>query len=875
MQLKGLVYLIILLSYSVLFSQSNKEPTKNYTTAWAKTEISIDGKLDDEAWDQVDWGGDFVGFEPEYKATPSQKTQFKILYDAKFLYVGVRAFDTEPEKIVKRLSRRDGFDGDFVEINIDSYNDKRTAFSFSASVSGVKGDEYISNNGDDWDATWDPIWYLKTSIDEQGWIAEFKIPLSQLRFANQDIHTWGIQFTRRFFRKEERSTWQPINPTDPGWVHLFGELNGIKGIKAQKQLEIQPYVVASAQKYPKEEGNPFRDKGRATDANLGLDAKIGITSDITLDLTINPDFGQVEADPSAVNLSAFRLFFREQRPFFLEGSNVLSFRTSGGRNNLFYSRRVGGRPGGYPEREDIDYVDFPNQARILGAAKLTGKNAKGFSWGILESVTNRESAEVAYSDGTQGSEVVEPFTNFLVARAQQDINEGKTVIGAIVTNVHRFNNRGNGLEYLHDKAQSAGVDANHNFKNREYGINFKYVVSHVEGTQGAIYNTQTAPERFFQRTNNNHKQVDSTRTSLLGTATSLTFGKQSGNWRWRLGSNYRSPELALNDAGFLVQTDEINNWLWNSYRVTKPTKYFRSQNYNLYVEQNMDFGSVKTSSSANLNINLSLLNLWEVNTGLSVEGAQVSNADLRGGPSILYPGGINYRYRVGTNNQKKVRGSFNNWFYWGNEDFVKASGINASLTVRPTDALRVSLSPSVSWRRNDLQYIDQVTFNEVDQYLLAKVQQETYSLSMRANYNITPNLTLEFWGQPFLAKGEFSDFKKVNVPNSESYSERFILFTSDQVQYSSVNENYEVFESGSTDVDYTFSDPDFNIVQFRSNFVMRWEYIPGSTFFAVWSSNGSFSDQSDRNDFSDLRSELNNLRGTNTFLIKYTYRFIL
>lgn len=875
MQLKGLVCLVPLLSFSFLSAQDRKEPAKSYTTAWAESEISIDGKLDDEAWRQVEWGGDFIGFEPEYKAEPSQETQFKILYDAKFLYVGVRAFDTEPEKIVKRLSRRDGFDGDFVEINIDSYNDKRTAFSFSASVSGVKGDEYISNNGNDWDETWDPIWYLKTSIDEKGWIAEFKIPLSQLRFANQETHTWGIQLTRRLFRKEERSTWQAISPTDPGWVHLFGELNGIKGIKPQKQLEIQPYVVASAQKYPRDVDNPFRNKGRETDANIGLDAKIGITSDITLDLTVNPDFGQVEADPSRVNLSAFRLFFREQRPFFLEGSNVLEFRTSGGPNNLFYSRRIGGRPGGYPQRDDIDYVDFPNQTRILGAAKITGKNSKGFSWGVLESVTNKERADVSYVDGTLGSEVVEPYTNFLVARAQQDINQGKTVVGVIATNVNRFNNRGNQLEFLHDQAQSAGVDVNHNFADRNYGVSFKYMISNVQGTQGAIYNTQTAPERFFQRTNNNHKDVDSTRTSLSGTAASVTFGKQSGNWRWRLGTNYRSPELVLNDAGFLVQTDEINNWLWNQYRVTKPTKLFRSQQYNFYVERNMDFGQVKTSSSANLNVNLSLNNLWQVNTGLSVEGAQVSNADLRGGPSIIYPGGVNYRYRVGTNSQKKVRASFNNWFYWGNEDFVKASGINFGLTLRPTDALRVTLSPSVSWRRNDLQYIGQEEFADQAQYLLARVQQETYSVSMRANYSLTPNLTLEFWGQPFIAKGEYSDFKKVNNPNSENYFERFSMFEEDQILFNGSTEEYDVFETGVTTADYSFENPDFNIVQFRSNFVMRWEYIPGSTFFAVWSTNGSFFDRSDTNDFVQLRSELTSLSATHTFLIKYTYRFIL
>ncbi len=870
---RGAFGLSFLLFFS-LFAQEQKEPTKSYTTARAESELVIDGKLDDAAWNQVEWAGDFVGHMPEYKAEPSQDTQFKILYDDKFLYIGVRAFDTNPEEIVRRMSRRDGFDGDWVEVNIDSYNDKRTAFSFTASVSGVKGDEYISNNGNDWDATWDPVWYLRTSIDEKGWIAEYKIPLSQLRFANKENHTWGIQVQRRLFRIEERSTWQPINPTDPGWVHLFGELNGIKGIKPQKQLEIQPYVLASAQTFPKDEDNPFRADGRDYDGNIGLDAKIGITSDITLDLTVNPDFGQVEADPSAVNLSAFRLFFREQRPFFLEGNNVLTFPTSGGQNNLFYSRRIGGRPQG-SLGDDVEYSDRPNQTRILGAAKITGKNAKGFSWGVLESVTNRAKADVIYEDGSSGKETVAPLTNYLVARAQQDFDEGKTVIGAMITNMNRFNNRGNDLELLHDNAQSGGVDINHNFKDRKYGFTFKYMFSRVNGTEGAIYETQTASERFFQRPNNNHKSVDSTLTTLVGSAATLSFGRRSGNWRWALGSNYRSPEFELNDSGFLVQTDNINNWGWTQYRVTVPTPLFRSQRYNFFYEQNMDFGGVTTSSGGNFNLNLEFQNYWEMGTGMFVGGRSVSNADLRGGPSITYPGRINTWWWIGTNRQKKVRVSFNNWFNWGQEDYMKRSGINFNVTLRPTDALEVSFSPNINWNRDDLQYIDQVDFNGETQYLLGRVEQTTYRMSMRANYNITPNLTLEFWGQPFLATGEYSEFKKVHLANSENYNDRFRMFESSEVIYDAEEDEYGVFGTGGTTADYTFSNPDFNNVQFRSNFVVRWEYIPGSTLFAVWSSNGSFSDTLEDNSFSNLRSQLGNLETTNTFLIKYTYRFIL
>jgi len=655
---------------------------------------------------------------------------------------------------------------------------------------------------------------------------------------------------------------------------LFGELNGIKGIKPQKQFEVQPYIQASLEKYPKEEENPFRDTGRDYLGNVGVDAKIGLTSDITLDVTVNPDFGQVDADPSAVNLSAFQLFFPERRPFFLEGSSLLSFRTSGGPNNLFYSRRIGGRPQGKLP-DDIAYSDFPSQTQILGAAKLTGKNAKGFSWGILNSFNNKEVIDVVDTAGVKRTERVEPYANYFVGRVQQDIDQGKTVIGAIATNMNRINNDGYNLELTHNSAQSAGIDINHNFRDRKYGMELRVAASRVQGSRGAIYQTQTSSERFFQRPDNTHTELDSTRTELIGTSSALTFGKRSGNWRWTIGSNYRSPELALNDMGFLRSTDNINNWLWTSYRVNKVTDLFRWQRYNIYTEQNMDFGGVTTSSGMDLNMNWEFTNYWGFSQGLWIGGQSVSNADLRGGPSIVYPGEINYWYWIGSNSRKNVRVTFNNWFNWGRNNYSKSSGISMNINIRPVGAMRITFSPSVRWSRNDLQWVSEESFQGDPRYILGRVEQETYSMSVRANYNLTPNLTLEFWGQPFMAKGLYSQFKRVNEPNAENYHNRFSQFSESEITFNEDDEVYEVFESGDSESDYSFSNPDFNIVEFRSNFVMRWEYIPGSTLFLVWSSSGSYFDQSRGNDFSDLTGRLSDLESTNTFLIKYTYRFIL
>ncbi len=871
--MKFIPTLLMCLVSTLAFSQEQNTP-RQYATAERNGEIIIDGKLDDEAWDQVDWTGDFIQRFPDYGVAPTEQTQFKILYDAKFLYVGVRAFDSDPSAIVKRLSRRDGFEGDWVEINIDSYHDKRTAFSFTATVSGVIGDEYISNNGDDWDDTWDPIWYLKTSIDDLGWIAEFKIPLSQLRFADVPVHTWGIQMTRRFFRNEERSVWQPIAQDAPGWVHLFGELKGIKGIKPQKQLEILPYVVAKTELTEAEDGNPFAT-GQASSFDAGVDAKIGLTSDITLDLTINPDFGQVEADPSQVNLSAFRLFFQERRPFFLEGSNILNFPAGNG-DNLFYSRRIGKRPSFFPGDDSIAYVDQPNFTRIWGAAKLTGKNKKGFSWGLLEAVTNREKAKVQNVDGSRNRIAVEPATNYLVGRFQQDIDEGNTVVGAILTSTNRFiNDEDSHLNFLHNNAYSGGVDITHNFLNRKYYVSLRSSFSHVNGTSESILLTQTASERFFQRPDNRHHDVDSTLTQLNGSSGSVRVGKAQGKLRYNLSFSYKSPEFEVNDLGFLRQSDVMSQDFWMQYRTLKTFGIFRSFRANINQWAGWDFDGINTSQGYNVNAHAEFKNYWSFGNGSTYRVRSVSNADLRGGPSIAYPGGTNYWYYISTNRQKKLTLNVNQWFFRGFENYAWESGINTRIFWQPINALSLNLQPSVSWNRNDLQYIQTADFVGSDRFLLGRINQATYRISLRSTFNLTPNFSVELWAQPFITRGEYSEFKLAVSPHAETYEDRFQTLGSDQVLWDEAEASFNIDENRDGITDYTLGDPDFNVVQFRSNFVIRWEYIQGSTLFLVWSSNGSDFNQLNNNGFRSLSNQLTNINSDNTFLIKYTYRFIL
>lgn len=887
--MKILVSTLTLIScfYSVLGQQEiskgitnelKSDTVKHYTTAWVQGEVpQIDGSLNDPAWQQVDWGGgDFRQLNPDKGKPASVQTKFKILYDDKNLYVGILCLDPEPDKIVRRMSRRDTFEGDMVEINIDSYYDKRTAFSFTASVSGVKGEEYVSNNGDNWDAGWDPIWYLSTSINAEGWIAEFRIPLSQLRFTDKDELVWGLEITRIFFRKQERSLWQYIPPDAGGWVHLFGELNGIKGIKPQKQLEIQPFVVAQTETFQREEGNPYRT-GSLSTGNVGLDAKIGITSDITLDLTVNPDFGQVEADPSQVNLTAFELFFQERRPFFIEGNNTLNFPISQfNSNNLFYSRRIG-RPPQTEAETDIagdDYVNEFNKAKsrttILGAAKLTGKNKKGFSWGILESVTQKEFAKID-SLGHTRKQVIEPATNYFVSRAQQDINKGNTVVGTMFTATNR-KIEDNRLNWLHDEAYSGGLDFLHHWKKRTYYVSGKGSFSHVKGSTEAITNTQVSSERYFQRPDNRHTELDSSRSSLTGTGGQIVVGKKSGNLISDLGVVWSSPGFELNDIGFMAQTDNITQWFWMQWRQLQPKGITRWRRGNINQWREYDFGGRNLNQGYNVNAHAQWKNYWNTGGGITYNVFNISNADLRGGPSLRYPGGMYVWGYISSDSRKKVYGEFNAEVFRGHDNWSNTDSYNLDLRIQPINALNVNISASFNRNLNEIQYVGTSTRNDTTRYIVGEIDQTTARISFRITYMITPNISIQYWGQPFGTSGTYSNFKKIVDGRADTYSARFAYVPANGIV--SNGDTYDVDEDGNNIADYTFDRPDFNFGQFRSNMVMRWEYIPGSTVFLVWTRerNGEFYDSHpDHEKYSFKFPE----KGHNIFLLKFTYRFVL
>jgi len=839
--------------------------------------LHIDGSLDESVWEMADWNSGFIQRDPVDGAQASFQTRFKVVYDDDAIYFAFFMED-EPEKVSKVLARRDRFPGDWIEVNISSYFDRRTAFSFTLSLSGTRGDEFISKDGRYWDSSWDPVWQGASVVVENGWTAEMRIPLSQLRFSNEPDQIWGLQVQRRIFRKEERSTWQSIPKSGTGWVSRFGEIHGLTNLKPKRHIEVLPYAVSGLKRQPVDSDDPF---GKQSDSifEVGVDGKIGLSKNLTLDFTINPDFGQVEADPSEVNLTSFETFFNEKRPFFIEGKNIFDLKVSpaivGGSftsDTLFYSRRIGRRPGHDP---DADFVEAPDRTRIMGALKLSGKTSGGTSIGLLDSVTSQETALIQDEEG-QRRVVVEPQTHFFVGRIQQEYHNGDTLFGGFATSVNRELADDDQLNSMVEDAFAAGLDFSRYFRNRDYRLDANIVFSNVRGSEEAIENLQTSSARYYQRPDHSSQELDPNRTELSGHAGSIRFTRTDNHdLRFETGVTWRSPGFEINDAGYLREADLINQFTWAGYKFTDPIGVFNSLYLNANQWLNWDYDGNFLGGSGNVNFNGNFTNLWRAGAGLTRNAEYVSNTRLRGGPSSKWPGNWNANFWVNSDHSKRLYSSFGGSANVQDSDFGSRQSLWVSLSYRVTDSMTLSLYPEWSHYRPEFQYVDTASFAGDERYLFGRMDQETQSLTLRLDYSISANMTLQLYAAPFASHGRFSDFKRTLDPRANNVDDRYELFSDPQILFDPSEEWYSIDERGEGVESYGFSDPDFDFREFQSNLVFRWEYRPGSTLYLVWSQNRMATDL-DRmySHFSNDLDHLFETKPTDVFLLKVSYLFM-
>ncbi|MCK4531016.1 MAG: carbohydrate binding family 9 domain-containing protein [Candidatus Marinimicrobia bacterium] len=857
--------IIFVIAFSaLLFAEESRE----YVTSRTNNPPVIDGVLDDACWETVPMTGDFRMHSPYDDRPATFDTEFAVLYDDNNLYIAVRAHDPDPDKIFRQIARRDHVETEFISVCIDSYHDKNTCYCFFVNASGVMGDIFFSKNGEVSDGSWDAIWWVKTRIDEQGWIAEFRIPLSQLRFVNAPEQVWGFDIMRDVQRNTEQSFWMEHLQDDSGFIHQFGILRGLYDIKARKVMDLYPYAVGQLDTYEAETGNPYRD-GSDIAFNGGIDGKIGLTNNFTMDFAINPDFGQVEADPATVNLTAFETFFGERRPFFIEGNNITSFSldVNGGQEQLFHSRRIGRSPHYWPSLGSNDYAKVPLATDILGAAKITGRTENGLNIGIVEAVTQKEYATIS-SDGEESRVTVEPLTNYAIAALRQDLNNGKTQVGGIITAVNRKLDDEH-LDFLHKQAYTTGLDLRHYFGDHTWQIDARTYGSYVQGSKIAISQTQLSSSHLFQRPDADWVTYDTSRTSLMGHGGSARIGKFAGNFRAAFKIQWKSPGLEVNDIGFIGGTDNISQNIWLNYRKTEPFWIFRNIYAVMYQWNNWNFGGLHENSGINVFVNTRFKNLMGFDIGLGGNSEFLSSTALRGGPRLLTPGATYGSVWFGTDYTKDLHG----WVFFrgdkNKDNLYNSQRLESEISWKISQNVNMSLYANWSRNHDEFQYVTRADYYGDDRYILAQLHQESASMQLGINVNITPNMSLEYRGRPYFVSGKYSDFKVVTDGDNPVYEDRFDLFTDNITLADDV---YSFDEDRDMVTDYSFNDPDFVYNSFQSNLVFRWEYQPGSTLFLVWSMNNAVGSDGNRIILSDNIRALNDEIPDNVFLVKVSYR---
>ena len=825
-------------------AQAPSPQVASATAVRAEAPPQIDGRDDDAVWQGAPRYSEFRQFEPKVDIEPSFRTEFRAAYDTRNLYVFVRMFDPHPDSIMRALSRRDvRGPSDQIKLLIDSYNDRRSGFEFAVNPDGVKRDYSMSNDGNE-DESWNGVWDVATAIDSLGWTAEFRIPLSQLRYTGGTT-AMGFGIWRDVERYRERSSWPLYHPQRTGLSSQLGRLEGMSGLSTARRVELTPYVVTKSLQRTTSDNR----YDRIVDVTGGGDIKIGITPNVTLDATVNPDFGQVESDPSVVNLTAFETFLYERRPFFVEGTGLYRFELNcyivvdcSTNEGLFYSRRIGRVPG---LRSAYGDESTPTATAIVAATKLTGRTRRGLAFGVLDAVTR----EV---EGTL-RRTAEPLTNYGVVRVLQDFRGGDADIGVIGTAVNRSVDQWT-EPFMHRTAYTGGVTFRNRFSARRYEVAGQLAGSHVAGTPAAILRTQRSSVHYYQQPADD-LPLDSARESLSGYSAQLKLGKYSGGiTRFETSVIRMSPGFEANDLGYLRRADLMDWSTWAALSFREARGIYRWAQVNGNHWETWNTSGLRLQNAVNFNGHIGLNNNWNFHVGATMDRLTESYCDrcTRGGPALrgsrgLYPwGGFN------TDSRKKISGGFWANLWHTDEGKSEGSSLDPYVTLRVSSQFEFTVGAGFMRDDNNTQWFGNFADASGEtHHSFAHLDYRSTSMSVRMNYTMTPNLTLELYGQPFRATGVYSDFREVSAtPGADSYDARFQPYTPPS------------------------SEPrQFKVTEFISNSVLRWEYRPGSTLFVVWQHGreGPGPDERFRQSWVRDYRNLFERHPENTFLVKVAY----
>jgi hypothetical protein len=856
-------------------------------------DVRIDGRINEEAWTRAVPVTNLTQVDPEEGKPATQSSDIRFLFDDEALYVSARMLDTAgPSGIRTRLVRRDAnMESDWFQVVIDGYHDHLGRAFFQVNPSGVKFDA-LGIGGSNPDASWDPIWEVATSIDSLGWSAEMRIPYSQLRFSREEVQTWGLQVRRFIQRTQEYTQWATWKKTEVGGPSRFGHLEGVRIAHVPRHLEVVPYAVARARRIqPGQPNDPF-NSGKQNDMRVGGDVKALLTSNLTLNLTLNPDFGQVEVDPASVNLSAFETFFDEKRPFFVADAGVFDF---GSFNCIFcsnvssvesfYSRRIGRSPQGADLAANAgQFADVPDNSTILGAAKITGRTQSGLTVGLLNAVTRRETARIVTPGQPEFTREVEPLTNYFVGRVNRDFRNGDFVIGGIATSVVRRLDDAALKDRLNAHAEALGADMAWNWSRKTYSLIATTELSNINGTSAAIQRAQRSSARYYQRPDRKFARgcflsgcLDANATSMRGLAAYARLGKDGGNFNWETAINTRTPGFEVNDIAFLSRAD----YFWQSanaaYNWTDPTKWYRYAYVSGGGQQQWTYDGDLNDRQFQASFGGQTPQFWSLN-GFFINRPQVlDDRGLRGGPVVTRPGQNVVSLNVQTDNRRPIVVN-NNIQFARNYEGGFGSNFSTSARLKPASNVSVTFGPSYNLTTGVQQYVTSVadptaTLFYGRRYVLSSLTQKTLSLDTRLNVTFTPNATLELYAQPFIASGDYFNFKEFDAPRK---SHKSIYGMDKGTIVPTISGGREVSyvidpDAAGPAAPFTVSNPDFNFRSLRGNAVFRWEYLPGSTLYLVWTQERTDGSEVGNFDFGRDRAALLAAHPDNIFLVKLSY----
>ena len=801
--------------------------------------MKLDGEFSEAIWEHVPAISDFHQRDPNDGGAPTFPTEVKVAYDASNMYVAVVAFDPEPGRLVGLRTRRDtDSPSDWIRVIIDSFHDRRTAFEFGVNPAGVKLDRYWFNDQND-DIGWDAVWDVAISRDARSWRAEFRIPFSQLRFRPAPHGAFGFAVVRQIGRLNETDTWPLISKSANGFVSNFGELTNLDLNQTPKRLELLPYAVAQLKTQPVEPGNPLASSHDPA-ASLGLDLRYAVRPGMTLTATMNPDFGQVEADPAVVNLSGFETFFSERRPFFVEGSGMFTFDldcNDGNCSGLFYSRRIGRTPRGEPDVPENGYADAPQQTTILGAAKLTGRVGH-FSVGALNAVTADEKATIAVGP-VRTRQSIEPLASYSVVRARRDF-ANQSSIGFMMTGANRHLT--SATEFLPAQSYTGGVDWDWRLKKR-YALRGYWAGSTIHGSADAIDSLQQSTVHSFQRPDADYLEHDPAATSLNGYGTSVGISKIAGSTtRFNSSVAVKSPGFDINDLGFMRRADQRSMSHWFQWRNERPNKWRRSFRWNLNQWGTWNYGGDRLDLGGNVNAHWMFINNWSTGMGLTSNARPFNDRATRGGPGAYGNPNLTYWQYINTDERRPFM--LSNFLFMGTDHRgSRWRSAEPSVTWRPSSFLSVSGGFRWNANRDDSQWIENT---EDGHYVFGHLEQSTVALTARVNYTITPQLSIQTYAEPFVSAGEYTSFKALVNGRAARYEDRYAPFA------------------------YA-SNPDFNYRSFRTTNVLRWEYKPGSALFVVWQQGREDTLSQGQFRFGRDFGGIFDAPGRNVFLIKMSY----